>query len=105
MQIYADVCNRPMKISRSPQTCALGAAICGAVAGGAFKNIKEAQKRMTGVKDVVYKPNKKAVSVSARLYPLYRELHDAFGIKGHRENLHHVMKQLIDIREVVRKNK
>jgi ribulose kinase len=27
MQIYADVCNRPMKVSRSAQTCALGAAI------------------------------------------------------------------------------
>lgn len=105
MQIYADVCNRPMKISRSPQTCALGAAICGAVAGGAFKNIKEAQKRMTGVKDVVYKPNKKAVVVYAQLYKLYRELHDAFGIKDHRENLHHVMKQLIAIRDVVRKGK
>ena len=34
MQIYADVTGRPMKISRSAQTCALGAAIAGAVVGG-----------------------------------------------------------------------
>ena len=50
MQIYADVCNRPMKISRSPQTCALGAAIFGAVAGGAYKTTEQAQRKMTGVK-------------------------------------------------------
>jgi L-ribulokinase len=31
MQIYADVTGRPMKVSRSAQTCALGAAIAGAV--------------------------------------------------------------------------
>ena len=49
MQIYADVCNRPMKISRSAQTCALGAAIFGAVVGGAYKTIEQAQRKMTGV--------------------------------------------------------
>ena len=50
MQIYADVCNRPMKISRSAQTCALGAAIFGAVVGGAYRNVPAAQRKMTGVK-------------------------------------------------------
>ncbi|MCE9519042.1 MAG: ribulokinase, partial [Verrucomicrobia bacterium] len=34
MQIYADIIGRPMKVSRSEQTCALGAAIFGAAAGG-----------------------------------------------------------------------
>src|ERR1039458_2147062 len=34
MQIYADVTGRPIKISRSGQTCALGAAIAGAVVAG-----------------------------------------------------------------------
>jgi L-ribulokinase len=34
MQIYADVTGRPMKVSRSGQTCALGSAIAGAVVAG-----------------------------------------------------------------------
>jgi L-ribulokinase len=104
MQIYADVCNRPMKISRSPQTCALGAAIFGAVAGGAFKNVKDAQKKMTGVKETVYKPNRNAVRIYERLYKLYRSLHDTFGVKAHKESLYPVMKQLIEIRDSVRKD-
>ncbi|MCR4411956.1 MAG: ribulokinase, partial [Thermoguttaceae bacterium] len=45
MQIYADVCNRPMKISRAAQTCALGAAIFGAVVGGAYPSAELAQKK------------------------------------------------------------
>ena len=91
MQIYADVCNRPMKISRSPQTCALGAAIFGAVVGGAYKKVEQAQRKMTGVKATMYQPIKKHAQVYAELYPLYRRLHDAFsrqrqaGIVGSRD--------------------
>ena len=79
MQIYADVCNRPMKISRSAQTCALGAAVFGAVAGGGYKTVEAAQRKMTGVKEIVYKPAKAAAAVYAELYRVYRTLHDAFG--------------------------
>ena len=57
MQIYADVCNRPMKISRSAQTCALGSAIFGAVVGGAHPDVYAAQAAMTGCKDRVYQPD------------------------------------------------
>jgi L-ribulokinase len=104
MQVYADVCNRPMKISRSPQTCALGAAICGAVAGGAYPSVQAAQKKMTGVKPTVYKPNQKAVAVYAKLYALYHDLHDCFGVANRQQSLYHVMKELITIRDAVRKN-
>ena len=50
MQIYADVTGRPMKVSRSAQTCALGSAIAAAVVAGAHKDFATAQKAMTGLK-------------------------------------------------------
>ena len=102
MQIYADVCNRPMKISRSAQTCALGAAIFGAVAGGGYKTVEAAQRKMTGVKHVSYKPAKAAAAVYAELYRIYRTLHDAFGTAA-RLPLGGVMKDLIAIRDRARR--
>jgi L-ribulokinase len=103
MQIYADVTGRPMKISRSAQTCALGSAIAAAVVAGAHKDYATAQKKMTGLKAKIYKPNPKAHEIYRELYPLYRTLHDAFGTKDWNGNLFGVMKQLIDIRNRVRK--
>ena len=103
MQIYADVTGRPMKISRSAQTCALGSAIAAAVVAGAHKNYTAAQKAMTGLKPRVFKPDPKAHAVYKELYALYKQLHDAFGTKEWNGNLHGVMKQLIEIRGRVRK--
>ena len=103
MQIYADVCNRPMKISRSSQTCALGAAMFGAVAGGAFKAVQRAQQKMTGFKDHVYRPNRAAAKTYVELYRLYHRLHDAFGTPEGNGQLHGVMKDLIALRERVRR--
>jgi L-ribulokinase len=102
MQIYADVCNRPMKVSRSAQTCALGAAIFGAVAGGAYRSVPAAQRKMTGTKDTVFRPRKAAAATYAELYGLYRQLHDAFGTTGYAGQLHNVMKDLVAIRNRVR---
>jgi L-ribulokinase len=103
MQIYADVTGRPMKISRSAQTCALGAAIAGAVAGGRFKSVAAAQKAMTGVKSLVYRPNPKAVKVYREIYRLYRQMHDAFGVAGTSAPVANVMKDLLKIRDAVRR--
>jgi len=103
MQIYADVCNRPMKISRSAQTCALGAAIFGAVAGGAYRSVPAAQRKMTGTKSTVFRPNKTAAATYAELYVLYRQLHDAFGTSDCKQQLDRVMKDLIAIRNRVRR--
>ena len=103
MQIYADVTGRPMKISRSAQTCALGSAIAAAVIAGAHKSYATAQKKMTGLKPVVYKPNAKAHATYKELYALYKQLHDAFGTPDGGGNLYGVMKKLIEIRSRVRK--
>jgi len=99
MQIYADVTGRPMKVSRSDQTCALGAAIFGAVAAGAFKTVAEAQAVVCGVREQVYEPNGANHAAYARMYGLYRQLHDAFGTVGWSGKIANVMKELIVIRE------
>ncbi len=102
MQLYADICNRPMKISRCPQTCALGAAIAGAVVGNAYKTFPAAIRKMTGVKDKVYHPRKDAVKVYKKLYELYLQLHNSFGNTGTVLPLNSVMKELLAIRRAAR---
>lgn len=102
MQIYADVTGRPMKVSRSAQTCALGAAVAGAVVAGAHENYAEAQEAMTSVKKRVFQPNPQAHAIYRELYPLYRTLHNAFGTREWNGNLHDVMKKLLEIRTRVR---
>ena len=106
MQIYADVTGRPMKVSRSAQTCALGAAMAGAVVAGrragGHANFAAARRAMTGVKPTVFRPAAKAHAVYKQLYSLYRRLHDAFGVRDSRGSLYPVMKRLLAIRNEVR---
>jgi L-ribulokinase len=106
MQIYADVMGRPLMISRSSQTCALGAAIAGAVvageAAGGHANYGGAMEAMTGVQPKVFKPIPKNVAVYDKLYRLYRSLHDSLGVRGHTEDLSGLMKELLKIRDEAR---
>jgi L-ribulokinase len=97
MQIYADILNRPMKVSRSNQTCALGSAIFGAVVGGVYGTTEEAQDRMTGLGETVYAPDATAAEAYDELYAVYRTLHDSFGLAGEHD-VSRVMKDLIAMR-------
>ncbi|MFA6743525.1 MAG: ribulokinase [Candidatus Neomarinimicrobiota bacterium] len=101
MQIYADVTGRPMKISRSEQTPALGAAIFTAVAAGRYVKITDAQQAMTGT-DKVFYPNEHNHEVYQQIYTLYRQMHDAFGTPEWSGSMYNVMKGLIDIRDRVK---
>ena len=107
MQIYADVTGRPIRISRSAQTCALGAAIAGAVvagkAAGGHPDYATAQKAMTGLKPREFKPNPAAHAAYKELYSLYRKLHDAFGTREAGGDLYDVMKRLLEIRAGARR--
>jgi L-ribulokinase len=104
MQIYADVMGRPVQISRSAQTCALGAAVAGAVVAGAaaggHADFGAATAAMTGVRAEVFTPIPERRAVYDRLYALYRQLHDAFGVRDTKADLFGVMKTLLDVRDV-----
>ncbi|MBI3415286.1 MAG: ribulokinase [Verrucomicrobia bacterium] len=79
MQIYADVTGRPIKVAASEQTCALGAAMHGAVAAGAYPDIHTAARKMARVREEVYQPNAKHKPIYDELYAEYTRLHDLFG--------------------------
>ncbi len=106
MQIYADVIGRPMKISRSDQTCALGAAIFGAIAAGSvesgYDSVPDAQRALCRLRETIYQPNPANHALYARLYGLYLQLHDAFGTQHWSGRLSHVMKELLSLRDEVR---
>jgi len=106
MQIYADITNRPMKVSKSKQTPALGAAIFGAVAAGkeisGFSSILDAQNAITGTKET-FEPNPSNHLVYKKLYALYKQLHDAFGTEDWSGKMQNVMKDLLKIRDQQRK--
>ena len=107
MQIYADVTGRPIKISRSAQTCALGAAIAGAVVAGKTGGRLRQLRRGASGHDrpeaaARSNPTPKRHAVYQRLYSLYRKLHDAFGTQQPNGSLYGVMKELIQIRNEAR---
>ena len=103
MQIYADILGCEMKVSRSAQTCALGSAIAAAVVAGkdsgGYDDFASAQAAMTGVKKVSYKPIPENREVYAKLYKLYKQLHDGFGVAGNTIGMANVMKELLEIKE------
>ena len=103
MQIYVDVIGREMKIARSAQTCALGSAIAAAVVAGekagGYDNFGDAQAAMCGFKDVTYKPIAENHAVYKKLYVLYKQLHDALGVKDTTAKLANVMKDLLNIKD------
>lgn len=105
MQIYADILGKPMEVAASGQTVAMGAAIIGGFVAmqskDDFENIEAIQERVCKVKEKVYEPNPESVKTYSKLYKLYKQLHDGFGIENQSSNMFIIMKELIEIKKNV----
>ncbi|NHE58132.1 ribulokinase [Cyclobacterium plantarum] len=76
MQTMADVLNMPIKIAKSEQAPALGAAIYAATAAGIHHNVADAILKMGNGFDQVYKPSPDNVEIYRRKYQEYIKLGD-----------------------------
>jgi L-ribulokinase len=73
MQMMADVMNMPIKIHKSDQTCAIGAAMFAATAAGIYPKVEDAMAAMGQGFDAVYQPNPANVELYAKRYQKYTE--------------------------------
>jgi L-ribulokinase len=74
MQMMADVMNMPIRIHRSEQTCALGAAMFAATAAGIYSKVEEAMAAMGQGFDAEYLPNPERVPIYLQRYNRYKKL-------------------------------
>jgi L-ribulokinase len=74
MQMMADIINMPIRILKSEQTCALGAAMFAATAAGVFPKVEDAMQAMGQGFDATYQPDEKKSAVYNKRYQKYMEL-------------------------------
>jgi L-ribulokinase len=76
MQAHADALDMPIKVARSEQACALGAAMCAAVAAGIYSTVQACQNAMGNGFENEYRPIPDNVKHYAKLYARYSKLGD-----------------------------
>ncbi len=74
MQMMSDVINMPIRIHRSEQTCALGAAMFAATAAGIYQRVEEAMKAMGQGFDANYHPDRSRSAIYEKRYSDYKRL-------------------------------
>lgn len=73
MQVMADVMNRPIRIHKSEQTCAMGAAMFAATVAGIYPSATDAMHAMGLGFDTEYVPTVAHVGVYHKRYLMYQE--------------------------------
>ena len=74
MQMMADVMNMPIRIHKSEQTCALGAAMFAATAAGIYDKVEDAMIAMGQGFDAEYFPDQNKVDIYKKRYARYQKL-------------------------------
>jgi L-ribulokinase len=74
MQVLVDVLNMPIRIHKSEQTCALGAAMFAATAAGVYTKVEDAMQAMGQGFDKEYAPNEMRVAYYQKRYEQYKKL-------------------------------
>ncbi len=74
MQVLSDILGVNIKIARSNEACALGAAMCAALVSGVYKTVPDAQKNMGNGFEKEYKPKKENHQYYKKLYNKYSKL-------------------------------
>ena len=74
MQIVADVLNMPIRVAKSEQTCALGAAMAASVVAGIHPDISAAQAAMGGGFEKEYLPDPVKAKKYNKLFEKYKRL-------------------------------
>lgn len=74
MQMMADVMKMPIRIHKSDQTCAAGAAMFAATAAGIYPKVEEAMQAMGQGFDMAYKPDATKYSYYDKKFEKYKAL-------------------------------
>ncbi len=76
MQVMADILEQPVKVHRSEQTCAAGAAMFAATAAGIYNKVEEAMRAMGTGFEKTYLPDRSRSGYYRQRYRQYKETGD-----------------------------
>lgn len=91
MQMMADIMDMPIKIHRSEQTCAMGAAMFAATAAGIYTHVEQAMQTMGQGFDAEYLPNAERTKIYEQRYQLYTQTGDFIEKNIHQQQTQHIL--------------